>query len=256
MQRVRLIHWDEDEGLARQTQLEALGFDVQYEPIGPGSTMKTLRAGDEPDAVVIDMTRMPSHGREVGRVLRMTKATRHWPLVFVDGDPQKVAHTKLLLPDAIYTKWGRVKTAVSRAIARPPKSPVVPKDLMSAKPTVDKLGVKTGFKVALLGSPKGFADALRPLPAKVTFSAKPDPKADLFLCFARTALELHVQFLSLKSAVERQTLWMMWPKKASGIKSDLDGNIVRNSGLAEGWVDYKVCSVDETWSGLAFKRRK
>ena len=51
-------------------------------------------------------------------------------------------------------------------------------------------------------------------------------------------------------------MWLIWPKKASGVKSDLDGNVVRNTGLAAGWVDFKVCSIDDTWSGLAFKRRK
>lgn len=255
MHRVRLIHWNEDEGVARQQQLEAHGFDAQYEVTIAGSTMKLLRAGEPPDAVVIDMTRMPSYGREVARVLRMTKSTRHWPLVFVDGDADKIASTRLLLPDATYTSWGRVKTALARAIANPPSSPVVPRDLMSGKPTVDKLGVKAGFKVSLLGSPKGFAETLKPLPAKVTFTAKSDPKADLCLCFVRAAREMHAHFLSLKTAIDRQTLWVMWPKKASGIKSDLDGNVVRNGGLAAGWVDYKVCAVDETWSGLAFKRR-
>jgi CheY-like chemotaxis protein len=256
MPRVRLIHWNEDEGLARQKQLTALGFDVQYELTGPGTTMKALRASDEPDAVVIDMTRLPSYGHEVGRVLRMRKATRHWPLVFVDGDADKIASTKLLLPDATYTTWGRVKAAVTKTIAKPLASPVVPKDLMSGKPTVDKLGVKPGFKVAILGSPKGFAETLKPLPSKVAFTAKPDQKVDLYICFARSAREMQVQFLSLKPTVERQTLWILWPKKASRIKSDLDGNVVRNGGLAEGWVDFKVCSVDDTWSGLAFKKRK
>jgi CheY-like chemotaxis protein len=255
MPRVRLIHWNEDEGLARQKQLEALGFEVQFEFSDGASAMRTIRASAEPDAVVIDMSRLPSHGREVGRVLRMTKSSRHWPLVFVDGE-EKIAQTKALLPDATYTTWGRIKTALTKAIARPLTAPVVPKDTMSAKPSVDKLGVKAGFKVALLGSPKGFAGTLAPLPPKVTFTAKPDPTVDLFLCFARAAREMHAQFVSIKAAVDRQTLWMIWPKKASGIKSDLDGNVVREGGLAVGWVDYKVCSVDDTWSGLAFKRRK
>ena len=256
MHRVRLIHWNEDEGLERQKQLEALGFEVQYAFGFGGTALKKLRAGDQPDAVVIDMTRLPSHGREIGRVLRMTKASRFWPLVFVDGDPEKVAHTKLLLPDATYTTWARVKPAINKAVAKPPTSPVVPRDVMSAKPAVAKLGVKPGFKVALLGSPQGFAERLKPLPAKVSFTARADPKADLYLCFARTGHEMHAQFLALKSIAERQSLWMIWPKKASGIKSDLDGNVVREGGLAAGWVDYKVCAVDDTWSGLAFKRRK
>ncbi len=249
---VRLVHWNEDEGLARQKQLEAYGFEVQFEF---GGGISAIRASAEPDAVVIDMSRLPSTGREIGRVLRMTKSSRHWPLVFVEGE-EKIALTKALLPDATYSTWARVKTALTHAIARPPADPVVPKDTMSAKPAVDKLGVKPGFKVAILGSPKGFAETLKPLPSKVTFTARPDQNVDLYICFARSAREMQVQFLSLKPTVERQTLWMLWPKKASRIKSDLDGNVVRNGGLAEGWVDFKVCSVDDTWSGLAFKKRK
>jgi hypothetical protein len=128
-------------------------------------------------------------------------------------------------------------------------------NLAWSKPTVDKLGVKPGFKVALLASPKGFADTLKPLPAKVSFTARPDESVDLFMCFARSERELQAHLLALKGA-GRQTAWLMWPKKASGVKSDLDGNVVRTTGLAAGWVDFKVCSVDDTWSGLAFKRRK
>ena len=127
---------------------------------------------------------------------------------------------------------------------------------MWGTPLTTKLGIKAGFKVALLASPKGFADTLKPLPAKVTFTARPDATVDIFLCFARAERELHAHLLALKGLTDRQTMWLVWPKKASGVKSDLDGNVVRTTGLAAGWVDYKVCSIDDTWSGLAFKRRK
>jgi len=255
MARVRLVHWNEDEGLERQKQLEAFGFEAAFD-FGDGIfVLRQLRAGP-PDAVVIDLSRLPSHGREVARSLRGAKATRHLPLVFVDGEPEKVKATKALLPDATYTTWGRAKSAIAKAIATPVKNPVNPGDVMSAKPAVAKLGVKPGFKVALLASPKGFADTLKPLPARVSFTARPDPKVDLFLCFARSGRDLQAHLLSVQGVANQQTMWLLWPKKASGIKSDLDGNVVRMTGLAAGWVDYKVCAVDDTWSGLAFKRRK
>lgn len=123
-------------------------------------------------------------------------------------------------------------------------------------PLPKKLGIKDGFKVALLTSPKGFASTLKPLPAKVSFTARPEQEADLFVAFARSNAELQAHLLAIPRSVLKQTLWLAWPKKASGVASDLDGNIVRESGLAAGWVDFKVCSVDDTWSGLAFKRRK
>lgn len=256
MQTVRLIHWNEDEGLERRKQLEAFGFEAVFD-FGDGIsfTMRQLR-GNHPDAVVIDLSRLPYHGREVARTIRGAKATRHLPLVFVDGDPEKVKLTRSLLPDATYTTWGRAKAAIAKAISTPITNPVNPGGLMSGRPVIDKLGVKPGFRVALVASPKGFADTLKPMPAKVKFTARPESSADLFLCFARSARELQAHLLSVGSVADRQTLWLFWPKKASGVKSDLDGNVVRNSGLSAGWVDYKVCSVDDTWSGLAFKRRK
>lgn len=256
MPTVRLIHWDEDEGLERQKQLEALGYDVSFDSGEAVAFVLRALTASSPDAIVIDLSRLPSHGREVGRLIRGSKTTRHLPLVYVDGAPEKVAATKALLPDATYTTWARLKTALPRAIARPVRNPIVPGDLLSGKPTVAKLGVKPGNRVAVLGSPKGFVGTLKPLPPKVTFTARAEPSADLFLCFVRSARELIAHLVSLRDAVERQTLWMIWPKKASGVKSDLDGNVVRETGLAAGWVDFKVCSVDDTWSGLAFKRKR
>ena len=256
MKTVRLIHWNEDEGLERQQQLEALGFDAAFD-FGDGIFAIRQIRSSPPDAVVIDLSRIPSHGREVAGSIRGAKATRHLPIVFVDGEPEKVKKTKLLLPDATYTTWGRIKTALPKAIARPIANPIIPDHNAAwGKPTVAKLGVKPGFKVALLASPKGFVDALKPWPAKVTFTARPESKADLFLAFARSARELHAHLLAIQAAADRQTLWLCWPKKASGVKSDLDGNVVRTTGLAAGWVDYKVCSLDDTWSGLAFKRKR
>jgi len=252
---IRLVHWDDDEGLERRTQLEALGFDALFAPGDDGVRELRQIRSSPPDAVVIDLSRVPSRGREIAYSLRSAKATRPLPIVFVAGEPEKVERTRQLIPDAIYTTWARIKTALPRAIANPPKQPIVPTHLAWGKPTVAKLGVKAGFKVALLASPKGFADTLKPWPPKVTLTARAEPDVDLFLCFARSQRELHAHLLTLEAA-DRQTAWLIWPKKASGVRSDVDGNVVRNAGLAAGWVDFKVCSVDDTWSGLAFKRRK
>jgi CheY-like chemotaxis protein len=253
---VRLVHWDEDQGLERRRQLEAGGFEARFDAGDGPFTIRQIKS-EMPDAVVIDLSRIPSHGREVASSIRAAKYSRHIPIVFVDGEPEKVAKTKQLIPDATYTTWRGVKNALNRAIARPVANPQIPDhNLAWGKSTAEKLGVKPGFTVALLASPKGFSGTLKPLPAKVTFTARADSECDLFMCFARSTRELHAHLLSLQSMATRQTLWLVWPKKASGVKSDLDGNVVRNTGLSAGWVDFKVCSVDDTWSGLAFKRKK
>jgi hypothetical protein len=254
--RVRLIHFNGPEGRERRLRLASMGHEAYFDEVeGPG-LMKKLRA-DLPDAFVIDLSRLPSGGRQVGMALRASKSTRQVPIVFVDGDPEKVTAIKQTLPDATYTTWTKLKTALPRAIAKPPASPVVPpSSLYSGKPAVEKIGVKAGMQVALLGAPPGFAATLKPLPPRVKLSAKPEPSADLFLCVVRTLRELHAHFIGLARLVERQPLWIVWPKQGARVKSEVTGNVVRETGLASGWVDYKVCAVDETWSGLAFKRRR
>lgn len=122
------------------------------------------------------------------------------------------------------------------------------------RPTFAKLGIKPGFRVAVLGSPKGFTSTLA-APTDVTFTARDVPGPDLFLCFVGSSGQLAARLATLPSVIGDKTCWLIWPKKASGVATDLDGNVVREAGLAAGLVDYKVCSVDDTWSGLAFKKR-
>jgi CheY-like chemotaxis protein len=253
--RVRLIHWDETGGRERQLRLASLGHHVEFDPADRLAAQRRIRQ-HPPDVFLIDLSRLPSHGREIALALRGYKDTRHVPIVFIGGEPEKVARLRALLPDAAYTTWGRVKTAIPRAIARPPASPVVPKDPFSDRPVSAKLGIRTGHTVCLLGAPRGFAATLDPLPAGVRFTARPDEQCDLFMAFAQSARDLSAQIALVGRVISQQPLWLLWPKKASGVRSDLDGNVVRTTGLAAGLVDYKVCSVDGTWSALAFKRRR
>lgn len=256
MARIRLIHWNGPEGRERKLRLAALGHHAEFDELEGLAMMRALR-GDPPEAFLIDLSRLPSHGRDVALAVRMYKATRHVPIVFVDGDPGKVAKLKTILPDATYTSWGRLRRALPRAIARPVTAPIVPPShIYSGKPTVEKLGVQVDMRVSVLGAPKGIAELLAPLPKGASLSAKASAGSDLFLVFIRSRRELATQLAALARDVSRQTTWFIWPKKASGVKSDVDGNVIRGAGLASGWVDFKICSLDETWSGLAFKRRK
>jgi hypothetical protein len=135
-----LIHWNDAEGRERQQQLASLGHRSEFDmPKGPG-VMPIVRQ-HPPDVFVIDLSRLPSLGRDTGLALRTHRSTRHVPLVFVDGDPEKVGRVKALLPDAIYTTWGRLKTAILRAIVKRPAHPIVPTDPFAGRPTAAKLGI-------------------------------------------------------------------------------------------------------------------
>ena len=259
MKRVQLIHWKPAEAEARVGDLEAAGYEVTYEPFQGPPTLRRLRA-DPPDAVVIDLERMPSQGRDVAFLLRQSKSSRGLPLVFVGGDPQKVAKIEQQLPDAVYTSWSRIRSGLKRAIARPPEEPIVPASALagySGTPLPRKLGIKPDTVVALLGAPEGFEAALHALPENVRFKRSARGPANLILLFVKSRAEMKRRFPAAAHCLAAGGgLWIAWPKKASGVATDLTQAVVRSFGLGSDFVDYKICAIDETWSGLLFARRK
>ena len=257
MPRIRLIHWNAAEAAERAARLANDEIRVDHAPLEPAG-LRALRA-DPPDAVVIDLGRLPSHGRDLGAALRQTKAARFVPLVFVDGDPAKVARVRELLPDAVYTDWTSIHEALAQSMADPPSDPVVPASNLagySGTPLPRKLGIKPGYAVALVGAPDDFERTLGELPPDVTLRRRAQGRCDLIVWFvgSRRDLERRVARYGDKAGVGG--LWICWPKKASGVVSDLSERVVRETGLAHGLVDYKIASLDQTWSGLRFTRRK
>jgi len=257
MPRVRLVHWNQQEALERAKSLEAAGYQVNLEPLNGPDALKQLGEAP-PDVVIIDLCRIPSHGREVGSALRRQKRTRHLPLVFLGGEPDKVARTRQLLPDAVYADWEDFKPAVQDALQNPPQAPIVRSamDAYSGTPLAKKLGIKTGQVVALVNEPERFTDLLTDLPPDVTFVKQLSGREDLAIWFATSEAELHREISEHAPLVPGGGLWIAWPKKASGRGSDLSEKNVRATGLAAGLVDYKIASIDSTWSGLKFARKK
>ncbi|MEP7336159.1 MAG: hypothetical protein ABI977_00215 [Acidobacteriota bacterium] len=257
MARVRLIHWKAEEAAERIETLRAAGYEVEYEMLD-GDGYRALR-NNPPAAFVIDLTRLPSHGMEIGTGLRGFKATRHTPLVFVEGEPQKIERIKQILPDAIYTTWSKIRSALKAAIAKPPANPVKPESNLagySGTPLPKKLGIKPDSTVALINSPRNFETTLGELPEGVKFMTEAKGNPELIVWFIRMRIELLERIIEMRNLTGNGGLWIAWPKKASGVASDLTENIVRDTGLAVGLVDYKVCAIDATWSGLKFAVRK
>jgi hypothetical protein len=126
----------------------------------------------------------------------------------------------------------------------------------SGAPLVKKLGVKEGAVLAFADAPPGFADALGPLPLGASVAGELATSLDFAMLFVRERTALEQEFPRLMACLQPAgMLWVSWPKKASGVATDLTENVVREVGLANGLVDVKVCAVDETWSGLKFVYR-
>ena len=122
----------------------------------------------------------------------------------------------------------------------------------SGTPLAKKLGIKPGSRYSTPGAPADFAATLRPLPEDTALVGARG-KTDLVLLFELSASKLPKTFAAqAKRLPPDGALWVAWPKKSSGVATDLTFDIVRETGIAAGLVDVKVCAVDETWSGLKF----
>lgn len=258
MKRVRLICWNANEAKQRAEDLRSEGYIVDAE-IPRGATSLRELGKKPPLAIIIDLSRLPSQGRDIAVMLRKTKGTRQIPLIFSEGDPGKVTRIRKLLPDAVYTRWSRMRTALRRAISHPPPNPVAPKSIFEAyagAPLVKKLGIKPGISLALLRAPEDFQEKITPLPDGARLTYRLSRQTELALWFNRSRREYESQIAKISSAIGSARLWIAWPKKEGRLGTDLTQQAVRKAGLAVGLVDYKICSIDNTWSALLFTRRK
>ena len=124
----------------------------------------------------------------------------------------------------------------------------------SGTPLVDKLGIKPGARLQFVSEPKDFSELLGELPDGSRVASR--GTLDFAILFVKSQSDLRKGFARLRDRLESNgMLWVAWPKKASGVETDLTEGVVREFGLESGLVDVKVCAVDGTWSGLKFVRR-
>jgi hypothetical protein len=254
---IRLICWNAAEAQEKAARLAAAGYEVDFEPFSP-EVMKLVRHAP-PAAVVIDLWRLPSQGRDVALQLRQFKSSRLIPLVLCGGDPLKLPKIRELLPDAVYTAWEDILPTLELALSNPPINVVVPESSFAGyagAPLIKKLGIHSHMRVALLNPPPGFEQNLPGLPEGVTWCSQPGVLCELVIWFIRTRQELDQGLSQVQPGIGKAGMWVVWPKKTSGVESDLTQVIVRKTGLAAGLVDYKVSAIDDTWTGLRFAVRK
>ncbi len=127
----------------------------------------------------------------------------------------------------------------------------------SGKPIVQKLGIKPGFFIFTTGAPAPYGDVVGKLPGGVTMAADAKPPLDMIHVFVTEAAGLAGKLAGYRAAIEPDgMIWVSWPKKASGVATDLSDVVVRNMALPLGLVDVKVCAIDATWSGLKLVWRR
>jgi hypothetical protein len=118
---------------------------------------------------------------------------------------------------------------------------------------VQKLGIKPGFRIFVDHAPAAYGEIVGPLPDGVTLAARLKPPLDMVHVFAIRAAGLAAKLSGYRDAIcPDGMIWVSWPKKASGVATELSDVVVRDAALPLGLVDIKVCAIDDTWSGLKF----
>ena len=280
MKRVRLFHWKDAEAEPVVELLGKAGYEVEFPGAKANGKWASIRA-DPPHAAVIDLTRMPSHGRYVGLALRQNKSLRHIPLVFLDGDPAKVDRIRGELPDAVFTT--RAKLAAALKKVKPAANPTIPSvSIMTPDPnrtTAQKLGIKAKMRVAVVDPPRDYAKVVGPLPGAAALEEDPQEDLPLTLWFVSDAESYLAALPRIRQRAAKTRIWVVYPKtakpkagksgagkskaarKARVMSTAVEGGqltqfSIREAALELGLVDYKICSLDDRWTGMLVTIKK
>ena len=127
----------------------------------------------------------------------------------------------------------------------------------SGTPLAQKLGIKPGFRVVVKGEPEDYLEILEPIPANTTFGKKVSNETDVVHLFCSKRAALKSELEKLRTTIRPDAVvWASWPKKTSGVPTDITEDTIREVALPMGFVDVKVCAVSEVWSGLKLVIRK
>jgi CheY-like chemotaxis protein len=253
--RVRILHWKPAESAPLIEACRACGFEVEYDDLPFPALVKSIRH-NQPDAVVIDLTRLPSQGREAAMAIRRTKYSRGIPIVFVDGEPEKVEAVRKHLPDATFATRKQLCSRIKAACANPVANPIAPPGVMErygSRTKAQKLGIKEGSTVAVIDPPRDYEAVLGDLPEGVELIENPASAHPVTLWFVRHPEAYLAALRRMRAIAGKTKLWVIRPK---GPRSELNEKFLRQAGNEVGLVDYKICAIDGQWTGMIFARRK
>ena len=251
---VSLIYWKAAEAKPLIDLMERAGYSVHYAGDQKPIRMAQLRKID-PVAAVVDLSRMPSNGKYWAAELRAS-SLKHLPVVFVGGDRARVGPVKEAIPDAQYTTIQDLTNVLKKV--RPVANPVQPSRMMaSTRPAAVKLGVRENTRVALFDAPRDYLSVIGALPEGATIEEESEEIAPVTLWFVRDPDAYLSGLLTMKKRAAKSKLWVLYPKQQKGKASGgITQFVLRESAIKVGLVDYKICSVDGTWTGMAFAVKK
>lgn len=255
-----LVCWSDELRDQHAAFLRDAGFAVTAMPRDKTGGVIGYMRDLAPSAVVIDLDRLPSHGREVGISLRTSKTTRHIPLIFAGGPAEKVARLETELPAATYSGWDKLPAVMKKAVVAAPDVPLAVPSHMQRWASNDlprKLGLISGVTAALLNDRHGVAEIFGDLPGDVVLSARISCDTRLAIFVTTSLAEIQASLDKARAQLDpAASFWIFHPKTNPKRRLDFNQEHVRELGLAAGFVDYKVAGINDDWSALKFATRK
>ena len=217
--------------------------------------MRALREGP-PRAVIIDLSRAPARGRDVALMIRQSPRTRPIPILFVGGAEPKKRAIQEQVPDAIFLSWEEVKDALEAVLRGQLR--VAPEahtlfEVYRGRSLGQKLAIKESERISVIDPPLDFHRSLGELPPGLVWINGLDESADLVLLFVKQLEELRACLDTILKLDFTPRLWICWPKKKSPIRSELSAPVIQDQARSRGLSEYKVCSIDEIWTGKLFR---
>jgi hypothetical protein len=254
---VWVVHAHEAAGAACAKELAGLGYRAQWRRWSSPQIARAKVA--PPAAVLIDLSRTPSLGRDVAIAMRSHRALLAVPFLLVDGAPEVVTNLQKFLPDAVPSERRRIKTSLASVLKKQPHGARLLSVFAAyeSAPLAKKLGIKRGGVVAVRDGPRGLRAKLGGLPSGAKLIAHGIAPRELTMWFVHSHAILVGEMLAMRQHARSGALWILWNKKASSEKDiRLTQLTVRKAGLDAGLVDFKITRVDEDWAGLKFTMNK
>ena len=252
--RVRVIHWKPEESRPLLDACGEGGFQVEYESDRFPAIARAVRQSP-PDAIVIDLSRLPSHGRESAIAFRNARYSRQIPLIFVGGAKEKVEAVRKILPDATFTSLDGVSFAIVAACRAGTRVPVVPTPVMDrygTRTVAQKLGILEQMTVVVRDAPRDYAAVVGELPVGAVLVEDSDDVHPVTLWFVHDPRDYRAMLPKMCRIAARTKLWVAWRKGSK----NFTGNMVREYAIEVGLVDYKICALGSLWSGMLFAAGK
>jgi hypothetical protein len=212
-----------------------------------------------PEAIVIELSRAPALGHDMALAILKGTSTKHVPLIFVDGTASMKSYIKKSVPDGIFTNWAKIRSALKQAVSRPAVFPTDSSFGGSGSKSTDlpkKLGIKKDIVVAMSGASRGFELTLGLLPDGVQMTRSIQGDNDLLLWFTKTKVELEKRALLMVETAGKEGLWVFFPKKSSGVTTEITQALVVKQLKAVGAKHVKNATIGTLWSAARFTCKK